>query len=428
MRSVKVGIVGCGTVGSGVVKLILENHNHIISQTGVDIKLIKVADRDWQRERPFKVPMELRTEDYREVLESCDIVVELVGGIDFAKNLIESALRAKKHVVTANKHLLATYGEELLSLAEQMGVLIAFEASVGGGIPVIKVLKEALSANQIKSVHGILNGTTNYILGCMEGGQDFSSCLKKAQELGYAEKDPTLDIEGIDSAHKIAILAMLAFGKLFKTSEILVEGISKLKPLDLSLGAELGYRLKLLGIAKKDSDSVQLRVHPAFLPNSEPLSKVDGVFNAIKIEGDFVGEITLQGQGAGSLPTASAVVSDIIDIALNSSRSQRPKTTNLNLEKDFTSRYYLRLQVVDKPGVLASVAGVLARHQISIASVLQKEKVCKIANSENKALVPLVILTHNARESQMQRAIEEIRLLKISDENPAILRIEEDIR
>ncbi|MCS7083475.1 MAG: homoserine dehydrogenase [Aquificaceae bacterium] len=425
MRSVRVGIVGCGTVGTGVVKLLLENRAHILSRTGIDIILTKVADQDWQKARIFEVPKELRTTDYNEVLQNCDIAVELVGGTEFAKHFIQSAIKAKKHVVTANKHLIATHGQELLNLANEMGVSLSFEASVGGGIPVIKVIKEALCANRIKSVIGILNGTTNFILSCMQEGESFQNCLKKAQELGYAEKDPKFDIEGIDSAHKILILGMLAFGKLFNLSEIYIEGISNLKPIDLSLGAELGYRLKLLGIAKLYEDSVELRVHPAFLPQSELLSKVDGVFNAIKIDGDFVGEITLQGQGAGALPTASAVVSDIIDLALGRVSQVPTINSHLNLQKDFSSRYYLRLQVVDKPGVLASVAGILAKHDISIASVLQKEKACKIANSENTPFVPLVILTHRASESKMQKALSEIDLLQISNESPTLLRVEE---
>ncbi|MFN3870747.1 MAG: homoserine dehydrogenase [Aquificaceae bacterium] len=430
---VKVGIVGCGVVGTGVVELLLKNRPLIAKKTGIDLELSKVADKDWAKSRAFHVPEELRTTDYKEVIENSHIVVELVGGKGFAKELIKEALQKDRHVVTANKHLLAEEGAELFKLAEEKELCIGFEASVGGGIPIVKAVRECLVGNYINSVYGILNGTTNYILTRMfQEDVDFDTALKEAQEKGYAEADPTLDIDGWDSAHKIAILSYIAFGNHFPFYEVHVEGIRGIDLLDVELGKELGYTLKLLAIAKRREDQLEVRVHPTFLPEEDPLAKVSDVFNAILVEGDFVGKTMFYGRGAGAHPTASAVVSDLVDIAkaiaYNIPCKQRIRWENkeLNITHNFYSRYYLRFDVPDRPGVLASIAQVLAEEHISIASVLQKEKVCKLAGKEGKAIVPLVLLTHKAYEKSMRRAMEKIINLPVVVGKPVLIRVEEE--
>jgi homoserine dehydrogenase (EC 1.1.1.3) len=429
---VKVGIVGCGVVGTGTVALLLENAKVIEEKTGIKLSISKVADKDWSRPREYEVPSTLRTTDYREVIESSDIVVELVGGKDFAKRLLLEALERGKHVVTANKHLLAEDGEEIFKKAKEKGLMVGFEASVGGGIPIIKALREGLVGNRVQNIYGILNGTTNYILTQMlEQDVSFDTALKRAQELGYAEADPSLDIDGWDSAHKITLLAFVGFGKLFPFEEVYVEGIRNIDLLDVELGKDLGYTLKLLAIAKRTDSEVELRVHPTFIPSDNPLAKVSDVYNAILVEGDFVGKTMFYGRGAGSRPTASAVVSDIVDIAksMGSCKSQSwfwESKEGLRINKNFYSRYYLRFDVPDRPGVLAKIANVLAEYQISIASVLQKEKVCKVAGREGQPIVPLVILTHKAYEMDMQKAIREIQQLPVVEGKPVIIRVEEE--
>ena len=434
MKTVKVGVVGCGVVGTGTVRLLIENRDIIRKKTGIDFDLSAVADLDWEREREFKIPEGLRTTDYRKVLEDSDIVVELVGGTDFAKNLIIEAIDMGKDVVTANKHLLALEGEEIFLRAREKSVRIGFEASVGGGIPVIKALREGLVGNRINTIYGILNGTTNYILTRMEQeGLDFTTALKEAQEKGYAEADPTLDIEGLDAAHKITILAGLAFGKYFPFNDVHVEGIGKTERLDVELGREMGYTLKLLAIAKRFDGEAEIRVHPTFIHSDEALAKVSGVYNAVMIEGDFVGNTMYYGQGAGSHPTASAVVSDIIDVGAQRSANCMGEITpvdwedqDLTVRKNFFSRYYLRFDVPDRPGVLASIARVLADFNISIASVLQKEMVCELAGRQGEQVVPLVILTHKAYERDVQRALTEITKLPVVVGQPVLIRVEEE--
>lgn len=316
--------------------------------------------------------------------------------------------------------------------AKEMGLMVGFEASVGGGIPIIKALREGLVGNRVQNVYGILNGTTNYILTQMlEQDVSFDTALKKAQKLGYAEADPSLDIDGWDSAHKITLLAFVGFGKLFPFEEVYVEGIRNIDLLDVELGKDLGYTLKLLAIAKRMDSEVELRVHPTFIPSDNPLAKVSDVYNAVLVEGDFVGKTMFYGRGAGSRPTASAVVSDIVDIAksMGSCKSQSwfwEGKEELRINKNFYSRYYLRFDVPDRPGVLAKIANVLAEYQISIASVLQKEKVCKVAGREGQPIVPLVILTHKAYEMDMQRAIGEIQQLPVVEGKPVIIRVEEE--
>ncbi|NPA31997.1 MAG: homoserine dehydrogenase [Aquificae bacterium] len=430
---VRVGIVGCGTVGTATAKLLLTNRELIRKRTGIDFVLTKVADLNWEKEREFEIPRELRTTDYREVLSESDIVVELVGGKTFAKELILSALEEGKCVVTANKHLLAEEGKEIFEKAKEKNAFIGFEASVGGGIPVIKALREGLVGNRIKNILGILNGTTNYILTRMfEGGLGLEEALSEAQRLGYAEADPSLDIDGWDAAHKIAILAELAYGSYIDFGDVYVEGIRGVDKLDVELGKELGYTLKLLAIAKRVDDEIEIRVHPTFIHTEEALAKVSGVYNAVMIEGDFVGKTMFYGRGAGGHPTASAVVSDIVDAGKFLLCEKRTPVyvdwegRKLGVRKNFYSRYYLRFSVPDKPGVLASVARVLAEHNISIASVLQKEMVCKIAGSENEPVVPLVILTHKAYEQDIQSALSRISELPVVVGKPVLIRVEEE--
>ncbi len=431
---VRVGIVGCGTVGTGVVKLLIENGELLKKKTGINFKLVKVADIDWEREREYEVPKELRTTDYKEVIEEADIVVELVGGKDFAKKLAFEVIEKKKHLVTANKYLLALEGEEIFLRAQKNSVRIGFEASVGGGIPVIKALREGLVGNSIYNIFGILNGTTNYILTKMdEEGVGFDEALEDAKRKGYAEADPSLDIDGWDSAHKITILASLAFGKYFPFNDVYVEGIRNISDLDVKLGKELGYTLKLLAIAKRFDSEAEIRVHPTFIHSEEALAKVSDVYNAILIEGDFIGKTMLYGQGAGSHPTASAVVSDIVDvgrsIVCKEFRDITPidwESKDIRVRKNFFSRYYLRFDVPDRPGVLASIARVLADFNISIASVLQKEMVCRIAGRKNETIVPLVILTHKAYEYDIQKALEEIKKLPVVVGEPVLIRVEEE--
>lgn len=426
---VKVGIAGFGTVGSGTYELITKNKSYIKEKTSIEIEIVSILEKDWEKERKVIPPTYLRASSLEEFLEKSEIVVELIGGTSFSKELIERAIEKNKHVVSANKHLLALYGKELFKKAKDKGVLIEFEASVGGGIPIIKALKEGLVANSILSIEGILNGTTNYILTKMlKEGLSFDRALDEAKKLGYAEADPSFDIDGIDAAHKISILSFLAFGSFPNFSDVYVEGIRDLNLLDVILGKELGYTIKLLAISKKVNDEIEIRVHPAFIKDDEPLSKVDDVFNAILIEGDFVDRVMLYGKGAGSYPTASAVVSDIIDIAKKINFCDKALSLehqkDIKLNKNFLTRYYIRFDVEDKVGVLASIANVFAKYNISIASVLQKEMVCKLAKSGSSQTIPLVLLTHTAREKDIKKALLEIKENHLIKNEPVLIRVE----
>jgi homoserine dehydrogenase len=425
----KVGIAGYGTVGTGVAELLITHKNLLKEKTGLELELSAVLDNDWKRERPFNIDDSLKVNSLKELIDKSDIVVELIGGVGFAKELIEKAIENKKHVVSANKHLIALHGKELFEKAKEHNVNIEFEASVGGGIPIIKALKEGLVANRINYIHGILNGTTNYILTSMlEEGKSFEEALKEAKELGYAEQDHTLDVEGIDAAHKIAILASIAFNGFIDFNDIYIEGISNIDKLDVELGKELGYTIKLLAIAKNSKEELEVRVHPTFINYQEQLAKVSSVYNAILIDGDFVGKSMLYGKGAGAKPTASAVVSDIVDIAKHHKKGFQAFNTKsqLKLNKNFNTRYYVRFEVEDKIGVLASITNVFAKYGISIASVLQKEMVCKMAKKENSPMVPLVILTHKAYEKDIKKALSEIEGLSVVKQKPILIRLEEE--
>ena len=434
-KRVKVGIVGCGTVGTGVVQILTEKREEIFQKSGVYIEITKVAARDWNKQRFFNVPSPLRTTDWREVVKGSQIVVELVGGVGVAKEVVETALRSSKPVVTANKHLLAEYGREIAALARENNTTVLFEGAVGGGIPLIKVLKETLISNEVQQIQGILNGTTNYILSKMEEENlPFEEALNQAQAKGYAEADPTFDIEGIDAAHKIAILASLAFGGWVEFTKVFVEGIRKVNLLDIKLGKELGYRLKLLALAKKTPEGkVEIRVHPTFIPFSNPLSNVDGVFNGVLFKSDYLGKLKLQGAGAGAYPTATAVVQDIVNLAKQLAETGKTfdltplgwRDGQLKVADDFYSRYYIRLDVEDKPGVLYKIAKILAENDISIAGVLQQEWVLKYLKQPTFA-VPLVILTHKAYESRIKAAVGEIEKLPFVKDKPTLIRVEEE--
>ncbi len=429
MKEYKVGIIGFGTVGAGVAENLLLNGDCIAKRTGVRPVLHKIADLDIKTDRGVTVPENILTTDAMQLIKECDIVVELVGGTTVAKKFILEALNAGKSVVTANKALLALHGEELFAAAEKNGADLFYEASVAGGIPIIKSLREGLVSNRIERIYGIMNGTCNYILTRMEReGADFAPVLADAQKLGYAEANPSLDIDGFDTAHKTAILASLAFGKWFGLDAVHVEGIRELELADIACAAELGYRIKLLGIIKSDNGAVQMRVHPTLIPGDSLLAGINDVFNGVQVEGDTVGQTLFYGRGAGRKATASAVVADIADAALNMADNCRRRipafqpgeqfTTQLTID-EITSRYYLRLKVKDCAGVIASVTQILASNSINISSLIQHE--CR----DDDGSVSLVVLTHPAQESSIRAALAEIAVLSANNSPVRVLRIED---
>ncbi len=431
MKTFNVGLIGMGTVGTGVAKLLLEKESPLREKLDCAPVLKGIADCNPDVKKSLNLsPDVLFTNDAQALLNNPDIqvVVELIGGLHPAKEIIMTALEKGKDVVTANKMLLALHGSELFSKARQHGKSISFEASVGGGIPIIAALRDGFIANRIESIFGIVNGTTNYILTKMtKENVKYSDALAEAQKLGYAEKDPTMDVEGIDSSHKLAILARLGFGVDIDYNHIYHEGISKVDLADIWYAHELGYTLKLLAIAKKEGRNIELRVHPTLLPHDHPLSSVNGVFNAICVKGNAVGETMLYGRGAGQMPTASAVVADIVDVALGRAGttfsamktfSGRCEHTPIADMLTIKTRYYLRFSVVDKPGVLAKISGILGNYEISIASVIQHKA------GENGS-VPLVIMTHLAEEGNLQKALAEIKRLDVIKDDTKLLRVEE---
>lgn len=427
--AIAIGIIGLGTVGRGTVNILLKNKDIIRERTGFDIVIKRIADLDIVRDRGIKLPDGILTTKADDVLNDPEIyiVVELIGGIKPAKDFILKAIRNKKHVVTANKALLATEGNEIFMDAEKHGVEIGFEASVAGGIPIIKVIREGLVANRILNVYGIINGTSNYILTSMtEDRIEFPDALREAQRLGYAEADPTFDIEGIDSAHKLAILASLAFDIPLSYNDIYKEGITKVTPQDIEFASELGYKIKLLAIAKAVDSEVELRIHPTMVPVDYLISKVEGVFNAIYVEGDAVGSTLYYGRGAGDMPTGSAIVSDIVDIARSIRMNAvgrvpairtRPSSLRVRKMDDVESMYYFRFSALDKPGVLSTISGILGENNISIASVIQKGRLVGGA-------VPLIVLTHMARERGVLKAIKAIDDLPVVTDRTLFIRVE----
>jgi homoserine dehydrogenase len=429
-KLIKIGLVGFGTVGSGVAKIILENADVIAAKTGLRLKLACVVDADLKRERPVKLPAGLLTNDLNNLLNDKDvqIAVELVGGTGVAKEIQLKLLSAGKHVVTANKALLAEYGGELYAAAQKAGKCIAFEASCAGGIPIISGIRTGLTANDITAFYGIVNGTCNYILSNMTAkGEDFDAALAQAQQKGYAEADPTLDISGGDTAHKLAILASIAFGCQIALSDIYVEGIQHISKDDVRFGGEMGYRLKLLAIAEKDKNGrISLRVHPSFISKDNRIAQVDGSFNAVSVFGHAVGEVGFYGRGAGMMPTASAVVADIIDVALGNSATTfrhlrlKPRSEVAGLiDKidNLVSRFYVRLMVKDQPGVFAQIGKILADNAISISGVLQHEG----KGPDNT--VPVVITTHPNRQDKVASAVKALGDLNTVCAKPVCIRI-----
>ncbi len=426
---INVGIIGFGIVGSGTAKVLLANKDILNERLGFKLNLKRIADLDITTDRGIKIPEGVLTTDVNQLFNDpeIDIVVELIGGIKPAKDFILRAIQNGKHVVTANKALLATHGTEIFNAAREKGVEVGFEASVAGAIPIIKVMKEGLVANRIKAIYGIINGTSNYILTKMtDENVEFADALKEAQALGYAEADPTFDIEGIDTAHKLTILATLSYGIPLSFSSVHIEGISKITAQDINFASELGYKVKLLAITKETDGEIELRVHPTMLPKDYLIAKVDGPFNAIYVEGDATGSTMYYGRGAGSVPTGSAVVSDIADIARNIQKNalgRVPTIPNISGDvrirkmDDITSRYYFRFSALDKPGVLSKISGILGNHNISITSVIQKGRMVGEA-------VPLVVLTHEAKEKDMRLAIEEIDKLPVVMGKTVIIRVE----
>ncbi|MDO8282812.1 MAG: homoserine dehydrogenase [Thermodesulfovibrionia bacterium] len=426
---INVGIIGFGTVGTGTARILLNQAREIERRIGFPVRLKRIADLDIKKDRGLKLPKGMLVNNVSAVINNpeIDIVVELIGGIHPAKEFVLNALKNSKHVVTANKALLATEGRLLFNAAKKYKVALGFEAAVAGAIPIIKVVRESMAGDRIKSIYGIINGTANYILSKMTyEGMDFTTALNEAKALGYAEADPTFDIEGIDSAHKIAILASLCFGLPFSFKKIYTEGITGIAPIDIQFATEFGYKIKLLAIAKQSGNEVEVRVHPTMLPKDYLISNVNGVLNAVYIESEAAGPGLYYGRGAGEMPTGNAVVSDIIDIArgIKNCSQQRiqglgmpenPGVTFKNMDDVYTS-YYLRLTALDKPGVLSRISGILGKHNISIRSMIQK--------SREKKAVPVVMMTHKAREKDMAKALREINKLSSVAEKTVFIRVE----
>lgn len=433
MKKINVGIIGFGTIGAGVVKVLKSKRRYLRDKSGVDVNIAWICDKDLKTKRPVAVDKKLLTKSIGKVIydPKVDIVVELVGGIEPAKSIVVEALKAGKSVVTANKALLSDSGSEIFGLADRLGLSVGFEASVGGGIPIIRAMKEGFIANRFGLVYGIINGTSNFILSKMaEEKVSFNEALGIAQNKGYAERNPYLDISGGDSAHKLSVLASLGFGITAKGSDIFTEGIADIDRDDIEYALEMGYAVKPLAIAKRSGDELELRVHPTLIEKTHLLANVNGIYNAIFVKGDLVGENLFYGQGAGALPTSSAVVSDIIAIAgsggISCCGGRKTPEKRMPIREDVTrikkmdevrTRYYIKFLALDKPGVLAKISGILAKHNISIASVTQKER-------RAVGAVPIVMMTHDSLEKDMSRALNEIRALNVISKKLVRIRVE----
>ncbi|MEK6775720.1 MAG: homoserine dehydrogenase [bacterium] len=433
MDAIKVGLFGLGTIGTGLVKVLEQNRDVIRRRLGAEIEIKKIVDLDIISDRGIRIDKRILSTRAEDILNDPEIriVVELIGGTDAALAIVRKAISSGKHVVTANKALLAVHGEELFALASSAGIRIGFEASVGGGIPIIRILKEGLAANRIESIYGIVNGTSNYILTRMtDAGSEFGAVLKEAMSHGYAEADPTYDIEGIDSAHKLAILATLAFGSPIPLDRVYTEGISKITPVDIEYARGFGYKIKLLGITKISGGEVEARVHPTMIPEDTLLAQVDGVLNAIYVNGDAVGPTLYYGRGAGALPTASSVAGDMIEISRDIIQGGAERVPLCAFRKedriqlpirnmdDVMSRYFLRFATADQPGVLSRISGILADHGISISSVMQKGR-------KSDGPVTIVMMTHMAREKDVKAALSKTDVLDIVAEKTVLIRIED---
>lgn len=438
MNIIKAGLIGFGNIGAGVVKLLQENKDVISSKAGAAIQLTRIADLDITSDRGVTVEPSVLTTNVHDILDDPEIsiVIELIGGYEPARTFVLKAIEAGKHVVTANKALLALHGAEIYAAAAAQGVEVQYEAAVGGGIPVLSAIKGNLAANRFGSLFGIMNGTCNYILTRMtQEGADFGDVLHSAQELGYAEPDPTFDIEGTDTAHKLAVLASLCFGTTIDFNAIHTEGITGISGIDISYAAEFGYRIKLLAIAKRTDDGqLEVRVHPTMIPLHNPLADVSGVFNAIRLTGDFVGPVLFYGRGAGQNPTASAIVGDLIEITRSinagvTSRRAAPlgfldsaiTTLPLKPMEEIVTSFMLRFTALDQPGVLAGIAGVLGKNGISIESMMQTSR------HNGGEAVPIVIMTHEAREGAVRAALTEIDSFDFISEKSRLIRIEDNL-
>lgn len=430
MRKINLGLIGFGNVGSGVVKILRERKAYLAQRVGLEVNIKKICDKDIASKRNISIDKGLLTAHAREVIEDphIDIVVELIGGIHPAKEYVIEALRKGKNIVTANKALLAQEGQELFALAADRGKNIYFEASVGAGIPIIKCLREGLVANRFNSIFGILNGTSNFILSQMSNDNcTFNKALNEAKAKGFAEKDASLDIEGIDSGHKLILLTYLCFGRFVSLDDVFIEGISRISLADVNYAEELGFKIKLLAIAKKENNDLEVRVHPTLIPCRHLLASVDGIFNAIYVSSDLAGDLLFYGPGAGQLSAASAVVADVVDLTKDIKAGLFRPTLNIMADKsikrlrninEFESRYYIRFMALDKPGVLAKVAGILSKFKISIASVTQKER-------RKSQIVPIVMIIHEACERDLRSALRAIDQLDAIKEKSVAIRIEE---
>ena len=433
MKIVKVGMIGFGTIGAGVAKILTDNDGIISKRLGARVELVKVADLDITTDRGVELGADVLTTSVDDVINHPDIevLIELIGGYDPAKKFLLQAIDHGKHIVTANKALLAKYGEEIFSAVSEKGLSIGFEASIGGAIPIIRSVREAFVANHIKSIEGIVNGTANYILSKMSDENcDFNTALKEAQEKGFAEADPTFDIQGIDSAHKIAVMTRLAYGTPVTFDDITVTGISGITSEDIECAREFGYRIKLLAISKCDGHAIDIRVHPAMIPIAHPMANVNGSLNAIRVCDDMMEENILIGHGAGSLPTGSAVVGDVVEISRNiltnvgerlpagSFLEKEVKRIPLKDISEVESEYFLRFSVQDKPGVLSKISGILGKYSISIESMIQRGR------GKGSEGVPLVMMCHKSSEKNIQSALNEIEELNVVCEKPNLIRVE----
>ena len=434
MREINIGLLGCGTVGTGVAKLLLEQRELIAARLGATLNLKRVADLDLARDRGVRFPEGVLVADARRVVEEpgIDVIVEMIGGEGIARELIAKAIAGGRHVVTANKALIASHGNELFRVAGEKKVDLYFEASVGGCMPIIKTLRESMVGNRITAMTGILNGTCNYILSKItDEGSTFTDALAVAQKQGYAEADPTLDVEGFDTAHKIAILSALAYGMPVNLKDVFIEGISYITPMDIEFAGQFGYRIKLLAISKHRGNAVEVRVHPTMIPFTNMLSNVNGTLNAVTVTGDATGDIMLYGRGAGMMPTASAVVSDLVDLARNMLSGGAGRVPALGFQREMireipimpidriSAHYYFRFSALDRPGVLSTISGILGTHGISIQSVHQKGR-------KTSGAVPVVMLSHRAREADVKQALREISALDVTAAKPVVIRIEDE--
>ena len=434
MKPMNVGLLGIGTVGSGTFNVLARNAEEISRRAGRPINITVVADKNTALANSITKGACRVTDDAFSVVNDpeIDIVIELIGGTGVAKELVLKALHNGKHVVTANKALLAMHGNEIFAVAQQMRVMVAFEAAVAGGIPIIKAVREGLAANRIEWIAGIINGTTNFILSEMrDKGLSFDTVLKEAQRLGYAESDPTFDIEGVDAAHKITILAAIAFGIPMQFDKAYIEGISKLDAIDIKYAEQMGYRIKLLGITKRTPEGVELRVHPTLIPSKRLIANVEGAMNAVVVQGDAVGATLYYGKGAGAEPTASAVIADLVDVTRMHTADPENRVPHLAFQPgqladlrilsmdEVQTSYYLRMRVQDKPGVLADITRILADEQISIDAVIQKEP------GEGEVQTDLIMLTHQTREKRINAAIAKIEALKVITGKVVRIRLEE---